>query len=96
MLRQIGVNEIALASKANRAQCGDRTHDVLHSTYIIHGLCSGERKIVAKTLSIVRQQSRAARAAAESQQRLEPDSPLSVPPIEPDRRQGGVRVGERR
>ena len=27
ILRQIGVNEIAQASKANHAQCGDRTHD---------------------------------------------------------------------
>ena len=27
VLRQIGVNEIAQASKANHARCGDRTHD---------------------------------------------------------------------
>ena len=27
ILMQIGVNEVAKASKANHAQCGDRTHD---------------------------------------------------------------------
>ena len=28
---QIGVNEIAQASKVNHAQCGDRTHSVFQS-----------------------------------------------------------------
>ena len=31
ILRQIGVSEIAYASKANHAQCGDRTHDPIES-----------------------------------------------------------------